>query len=100
MSPSISYPVSPCHSSPSGMPCVHEAGPAEPPKPRLLDRVRAVLRTRHYSRRTEKAYVAWIRRYILMSISLCTSSLSAQNREGPVITGISPRATTTCSTAL
>jgi hypothetical protein len=33
--------------------------------PRLLDRVRTALRTRHYSRRTEKAYVGWIRRYIL-----------------------------------
>ena len=44
---------------------VHETRPAEPPKPRLLDRVREALRTRHYSRRTEKAYVAWIRRYIL-----------------------------------
>lgn len=36
-----------------------------PPKPRLLDRVRSTLRTRHYSRRTEEAYVAWIRRYII-----------------------------------
>ncbi len=44
---------------------VHETRPTEPPKPRLLDRVREALRTRHYSRRTEKAYVAWIRRYIL-----------------------------------
>ena len=44
---------------------VHETNPAEPPKPRLLDRVRSALRSRHYSRRTEEAYVAWIRRYIL-----------------------------------
>ncbi len=44
---------------------VHENSPAGPPKPRLLDRVRAALRTRHYSPRTEEAYVAWIRRYIL-----------------------------------
>jgi hypothetical protein len=35
------------------------------PAPRLLDRVRLLLRARHYSRRTEKAYVGWIRRYIL-----------------------------------
>jgi integron integrase len=34
------------------------------PQPRLLDRVREAIRTHHYSRRTEKAYVAWIRRYI------------------------------------
>ncbi len=39
-------------------------GPAGPPRPRLLDRVRAALRARHYSRRTEEAYVAWMRRYI------------------------------------
>jgi integron integrase len=31
----------------------------------LLDRVRHALRTRHYSPRTEKAYVGWIRRYIV-----------------------------------
>ncbi len=33
--------------------------------PRLLDRVRGAIRARHYSRRTEKAYVGWIRRYVL-----------------------------------
>ena len=32
--------------------------------PRLLDRVRHAIRARHYSRRTEKAYVGWIKRYI------------------------------------
>lgn len=35
-----------------------------PPKPRLLDRVRQALRLRHYSPRTEQAYVHWILRYI------------------------------------
>jgi integron integrase len=34
-------------------------------QPRLLDRVRLAIRARHYSLRTEEAYVAWIRRYIL-----------------------------------
>ena len=43
---------------------VREAGPGGAPKPRLLDRVRETVRARHYSRRTEKAYVHWIRRYI------------------------------------
>jgi integron integrase len=33
-------------------------------QPRLMDRVRAAIRARHYSRRTEDAYVIWIRRYI------------------------------------
>jgi len=39
--------------------------PTSPKPPRLLDRVRATLRARHGSLRTEKAYVGWIRRYIL-----------------------------------
>jgi len=38
---------------------------AAPPGPKLLDRVRIALRTRHYSPRTEEAYVGWCRRYIL-----------------------------------
>ena len=33
--------------------------------PRLLDQVRAPLRTRHYSYRTDKSHVGWIRRFIL-----------------------------------
>src|SRR5256712_3135253 len=38
---------------------------AEPRAPRLLDRVRAPPAARHYSRRTEGAFAAWIRRYIV-----------------------------------
>jgi integron integrase len=34
------------------------------PTPRLYDHLIGVLRVRHYSRRTEEAYVHWIRRYI------------------------------------
>jgi len=34
-------------------------------KPKLLDQVRLTLRRKHYSIRTEEAYVAWIRRFIL-----------------------------------
>ena len=33
--------------------------------PRLLDQVRAAIRVRHYSIRTEEAYVYWTRRFIL-----------------------------------
>ncbi len=33
-------------------------------QPRLLDRVRATMRARHMSSRTEQVYVSWIRRYI------------------------------------
>jgi integron integrase len=33
--------------------------------PRLLDRMRQDMRTKHYSLRTEKTYIHWVRRYIL-----------------------------------
>jgi integron integrase len=39
--------------------------PAAQQKPKLLDQVRDTIRTRHYSYRTEEAYVGWIRRFIL-----------------------------------
>jgi integrase len=35
-----------------------------PAQPRLLDRVRGAIRARHYSFRTEEAYVGWIRRFL------------------------------------
>jgi integron integrase len=38
---------------------------AEPRPPKLLDRVRAACRVRHYSIRTEDAYVDWVKRFIL-----------------------------------
>jgi len=41
-------------------PPTYRAGP-----PKLLDRVRTAMRTRHMSLRTEEAYVSWMRRYIL-----------------------------------
>lgn len=33
--------------------------------PKLLDQVRNLIRTRHYSIRTEEAYIYWIKHYIL-----------------------------------
>lgn len=38
---------------------------SQPGKPRLLDQVRETIRVKHYSPKTEDAYVGWIRRYIL-----------------------------------
>jgi site-specific recombinase XerD len=35
------------------------------PKPKLLDLLREALRSRHYSRRTERMYVMWVKRYAL-----------------------------------
>ena len=32
---------------------------------KLLDRVRQAIRARHYSHRTEEAYLSWIRRFIV-----------------------------------
>jgi len=49
--------------------------PAE--APRLLDRVRQAIRTRHYSRRTEEAYVHWIRKYIVFHGKRHPSGLGA-----------------------
>ena len=43
-----------------------EPGP-EPNAPKLIPKVRSVLRTLHYSRRTEQAYVGWVRRFIRFS---------------------------------
>ncbi|MCG8584957.1 MAG: phage integrase N-terminal SAM-like domain-containing protein [Pirellulales bacterium] len=39
------------------------ASNANPPK--LLDRLRHVLRAKHYAYRTEQAYVGWVKRFIL-----------------------------------
>ncbi|RZA26521.1 MAG: integron integrase, partial [Proteobacteria bacterium] len=44
----------------------HDGVTARPPV-RLLDQVRDRLRVRHYSLRTEQAYLSWIRRFILAS---------------------------------
>jgi len=65
--------------SAAGAPMVAEDTPpycARPPK--LLDRVRSALRTRHMSRRTEEAYVSWIRRYIVFHGKRHPETLGAQ----------------------
>jgi hypothetical protein len=55
--PQAGTPTSP--SSRSG-----DARPAEPQKPKLLDRLREALRSRHYSPRTEQTYRHWLKRFI------------------------------------
>ena len=51
-------------STPGG--AVHpDAGAGGGARPTLLDALRTAIRTRHYSRRTEKAYAGWVRRFIL-----------------------------------
>jgi hypothetical protein len=44
-----------------------EAVVVGPDAPRLMTRVRRAIRVRHYSRRTEKAYVGWIKRYVFFN---------------------------------
>ncbi len=64
--PTSSHPSPPSSSPPGSQAEVHPTAPPEArplSQPRLLERVRAAIRARHYSTRTEKAYVAWIRRY-------------------------------------
>ncbi|MGD0014223.1 MAG: phage integrase N-terminal SAM-like domain-containing protein [Bryobacteraceae bacterium] len=41
------------------------ATPAATPQPRLLDRMREALRSRHYSPRTEQSYCHWVKRFVL-----------------------------------
>jgi integron integrase len=45
--------------------------------PKLLDRVRQTIRAKHYSRRTESAYVDWIRRYVLFHLKRHPSEMGA-----------------------
>ena len=45
----------------------------------LMDRVHAALRTGHYSHLTEKAYVAWIRRYIVFHGKRHPADLGAEH---------------------
>jgi len=52
-----------------------------PTPPRLLDQLRARRRVKHYSIRTEEAYVDWVRRYILFHRKRHPSELSVTHVE-------------------
>ena len=73
------------------------SGPGRPAPavggPRLLDLFRQTIRARHYSRRTEKAYAGWIRRYVFfhakrhpreMGVAEVSQFLSSLATEGHV----------------
>jgi integron integrase len=61
-----------------GLPVIASAHPPEGGRPpKLLDRVRIAVRLKHYSRRTEKAYVDWIRRYIVFHQKKHPSTMGA-----------------------
>ncbi len=52
------------------------------PKPRFLDAVRAKMRLLHYAKRTEDAYVDWIRRFILFHQKRHPIEMGAAEVEG------------------
>jgi hypothetical protein len=62
--PPLEVPPPGMFTPPAPRPTLVLPSPTGPQPPRLLDRVRQAIRARHYSPRTEKAYVAWIRRFI------------------------------------
>jgi len=45
-------------------------------EPKLLDRLRNSIRARHYSHRTEEAYLMWAKRFILFHNKRHPSSMS------------------------
>ena len=84
--PRIPYPTL---TATAALALVREVAPAGARPPRLLDRVREGLRTRHYSRRTEKAYVHWIKRYIFFHDKRHPAEISPGSRHfGAPCTGI------------
>ncbi len=46
-------------------------------QPKLLEQVRSAIRLRHYSRRTEEAYVRWVRRFVLFHGKMHPSTLAS-----------------------
>jgi integron integrase len=50
-------------------------------KPKLLDSVRAKIRAKHYSYRTEQQYTAWIKRFILFNDKRHPAQMSAPDVE-------------------
>lgn len=46
-----------------------------PPRPRLLDQVREKVRTKHYSIRTERSYLDWVKWFILFHAKRHPSAL-------------------------
>jgi hypothetical protein len=64
------------------------------PKLKLLDQVREVMRLKHYSIRTEKAYCDWIRRYVKFHGMQSREELEGAGRKVWLIAGRSGLART------
>jgi hypothetical protein len=52
--------------------------PAATAKPKLLDRLREALRSRHYSRRTEQTYCHWVKRFIFFDTKRHPADMAEQ----------------------
>ena len=53
---------------------------SETHKPELIEEVRRVLRGKHYSLRTEEAYVDWVRRFISWHVGRLTDRATFSGR--------------------
>lgn len=60
--------------------CLTDLGKT-PQEPRLMDEVRRKIRVKHYSLRTEQAYTAWVRRFILTNGKRHPRELGAEEVE-------------------
>ena len=58
--------------------------PSAPQQRMLLDRIRLAIPAHHYSRNTEDAYTAWIKRYIFIHGKRHPVSLSSLRLDGRV----------------
>lgn len=74
----------------TGDPAADGLGEGEGRQPKLLDQVRGRLRLKHYSLRTEQAYVAWIRRFILANGKRHPRELEGRHVEA-FLTGLATR---------
>jgi integron integrase len=63
--PNLSSPTYSFLRAHQSIPFIRENGKGYNQSPKLLELVRMTIRSRHYSRRTEKSYVGWIKRFIL-----------------------------------
>ena len=52
--------------------------PVATAKPKLLDRLREALRSRHYSRRTEQTYCHWVKRFIFFDTKRHPADMAEQ----------------------
>lgn len=92
-SAALRYPASPDHARTAA---VREHPASEAPKPKLLDRVRQRIRARHYSRRTEQAYVHWIKRYIFFHDKRHPADMGAGEVTGFLTAWFGPNGPSTC----